>query len=81
MTLLEDGKIEVIELVAQYGSSMIGKPLSRLSIPDGALITAIVHLGETIVPRGHHQILPGDTVIAVGLREAIDRLEEKFRGD
>ena len=81
LTLLEDGKIEVIELVAQYGSSMIGKPLSRLSIPDGALITAIVHLGETIVPRGHHQILPGDTVIAVGLREAIDRLEEKFRGD
>lgn len=79
LTLLEDGKVEVLELTAEHGSSMVGKPLSSLSLPKGTLISTIVHLGETIIPRGNHQIEPGDTVIAVGLREGMEQLEASFR--
>lgn len=78
---LEDGKVEVMELLAEHGSPMVGKPLAKLSLPEGALICAIVHLGRTIVPRGQDQIEPGDTVIVIGLSEAMDLLEPRFRGD
>ena len=81
VTLLEGGKVEVIELLAGHGSAMVGKPLSRLSIPEGAIISAIIHLGKTKVPHGGDVIEPGDTVIAVGLRESIDEVEEALRGD
>jgi NhaP-type Na+/H+ and K+/H+ antiporter len=59
---------------------MVGKPLSTLTLPKGTLISTIVHLGETIIPRGTSQIEPGDTVIAVGLREAMDQLEAELSG-
>lgn len=78
LTLLEDGRVEVIEFTAEHGSPMVGKPLSSLTLPEGTLISTIVHLGETIIPRGDDQIEPGDTVIAVGLREAMDQLEASF---
>lgn len=80
IALLEDGKIEVNEFVAQAGSPMIGKPLRMLDVPEGALIGAIVHRGGTTIARGSHAIEPGDTVVALGLREAMDKLESRFDG-
>lgn len=80
VTLLEDGKVEVIEMVVGHGSSLVGVPLARLSLPEGTLISAIVRLGETIIPRGHHQIEPGDTVVVVGLKDSMDQLEAGLRG-
>lgn len=81
LTLLEDGRVEVIEFTAEHGSPMVGKPLSTLALPKGTLISTIVRLGEPIIPRGSHQIEPGDTVVAVGLREKMDQLEASFRRD
>lgn len=80
MTLLENGQVEVIETVAGHGSPLVGRPLSKLTLPKGALISTIVHLGETIVPRGQHEIQPGDTVIAIGFKEAVDELEAELAG-
>lgn len=81
LTLLEDGRVEVIEFTAEHGSPIVGRPLSELSLPRGTLISTIVHLGETIIPRGSDRIEPGDTVIAVGLRESMDQLAASFRRD
>jgi trk system potassium uptake protein TrkA len=78
--LLEDGSVEVIELRAEHGGAMLEKPLSELRVPKGALIAAIARLGKTIIPRGQDAIEPGDTVVIVGLREAIETLEDGLRG-
>lgn len=80
VTLLENGKVEVVELVAGHGSAFVGKPLAELKIPEGGLIATIVHLGKVTVPRGQHVIEPGDTVIAVGLARAMDKIEAGFQG-
>lgn len=81
MTLLENGQVEVIETVAEHGSPMVGTPLSDLAIPEGALISTIVRLGKTIVPRGTDAIEPGDIVILVGFKDAIDQLEQQLLGE
>lgn len=80
VTLLEEGQVEVIEMIAGHGSPTVGKPLSQLTLPKNALISTIIHLGQTIVPGGQDTVQPGDTVIAVGFPEAIDEIEEGFRG-
>ncbi len=80
IALLEDGQVEVVEIVAGHGSPLVGRPLAKVSLPRGTLIGAIVHLGRTIIPRGGHQIEPGDTVVAVGLHEAIGQLEKSLAG-
>ena len=81
LSLLEDGKVEVIEVIAGHGSTLVGVPLADITMPEGTLISAIVHLGQTIVPTGTDQIEPGDTVIAIGLKEGMDQLESRLRGD
>jgi trk system potassium uptake protein TrkA len=80
VSVLEDGKVEVVEYVAQAGSPMVGRPLSETRLPKGALIGAIVQRGRARVPRGYDKILPGDTVIVIGLEGAMDDVDTLFEG-
>jgi trk system potassium uptake protein TrkA len=80
ISLLEEGRVEVEELVAEIGSPVAGKILAEISLPQGALIGAVVHLGETIIPRGQTKIESGDIVIVIGRSEVMDEVERKFRG-
>ena len=53
-----------------------GGPVERDLI--AACEAAIVRRGVVKVPRGADEIRPGDTVIAVGLEEAMDDVEKIF---
>lgn len=78
VSLIEEGKIEVIEFQAMADSKVVGKPLSQIAFPKGTLVAALVKHGEVRVPRGTDVIEAGDMVIAVGLTEVIDELEALF---
>lgn len=78
LSLLEEGRVEVIELVAEQGAPILGKRLREVQLGEEALISTIVRKEKVIVPRGDDQVEPGDTVIAVGLRDQMDRVESLF---
>lgn len=80
VTLLEEGRVEVLEVVAEIGSPIIGKPLAEVTLPEGSLIGAVVHLGQTIIPRGQTKIEAGDIVIVIGKTDVMDEVAKKFRG-
>lgn len=77
---LGDGAAEVIELVAQPGAPIVGKPLRRVRMPKGTLVCVIIRSDDVVVPRGDDEIAAGDRVIVVTTRDARPSVERMFRG-
>ncbi len=67
---------EVIEAMALETSDIVGKPLKRLSFPKGALIAAIIHKDNIIIPSGESIIEPGDRIIIFANRNAVPKIEK-----
>ena len=77
LTMLENGQAEVLEFKAHAGGRAVGVPLRRLQIPRGALLGAIVHDDQVVIPRGDDVVHPGDTVVVLtmaSIRAAVERL-------
>ncbi len=73
---IKDDQAEVLEAVAMETADIVGKPLSKLSIPKGILVTGIIRGEQVIVPTGSSVIEPGDRIIILGKRKAIPKVEK-----
>lgn len=60
------GRVWVIEVQIAGGAPAAGKTLRELTLPDGVIITALLHEGKTTVPRGTTAIAPGDRAFITG---------------
>jgi trk system potassium uptake protein TrkA len=67
---------EVIEALALKTSSIVSKPLKRLSFPKGALLAGIIRREKIIIPNGESIIEPEDRIIIFAKRQAIPRIEK-----
>jgi trk system potassium uptake protein TrkA len=65
-----------MEAVAMETSDIVGKPLAKLDLPKGALVTAIIREDEVIIPSGDSVIAPGDRIVIFTLKEAITKIEK-----
>jgi len=79
VAMLEDGKAEVLELIAGPKSRVAGKKLSEMRFPKGSLVGAIVRKDEVIVPGGDDEIMRGDTVILFVLPEVLQKVGRLFQ--
>ena len=55
--------IHFIEVDMKPRDRWVGKQIKDLGMPKSSIIAAIVRAGETIIPRGNIEILPGDKLI------------------
>ncbi|GAB4310574.1 MAG: Trk system potassium transporter TrkA [Candidatus Sumerlaeia bacterium] len=76
LSLLEEGKVEVMELEVMDKAPIIQRPLSELFLPRECLVAMIVRQGKVKVPRGQDQIHPGDSLIVIARTDAVDKLDE-----
>lgn len=67
---------EAIEAEALETSDIVNRPLSKVKIPKGAIVGAIVRGDEVIIPRGDSIIQPKDHLIIFALQEVIPKLEK-----
>jgi len=67
---------EVIEAVAMETSDIVGKPLKKISLPKGVLVTVVVRKDKVIIPSGKSIIKPGDRIVIFAGREAIPKIEK-----
>jgi len=67
---------EVIEAVALETSSIVGKPLSKISFPKEALLASIITKQEIIIPSGDSVVNPGDRIIIFAKRQAVPKIEK-----
>jgi trk system potassium uptake protein TrkA len=69
---------EVIEMVAQKGSSVTKRPLKDLKFPEGAIIGCVIRNGSVTIPVGTTRIQPHDRVVVFTLPKAIKDVEKFF---
>lgn len=65
---LEKGKIQIVGVRLEKDSPLLRKPLHRLSDEFGdppMRVVAINRNQRTLIPRGDHELIPGDQVFAV----------------
>jgi trk system potassium uptake protein TrkA len=62
---LAEGRIHVTEIRLNTRSPAAGALLRDLTLPDGALIAAILRGGEVLIPRGSAQLSDGDELLLV----------------
>ncbi|WP_440953466.1 Trk system potassium transporter TrkA [Methanococcoides sp. FTZ1] len=79
LTMIEGEKAEIIEYIASSKSKVVGKPLKNVKFPEGALVSMVVHKGETFVPRGNYIIKEGDRVLIFSLPSAHQAVERLFK--
>ncbi|MDC1068228.1 Trk system potassium transporter TrkA [Candidatus Kapabacteria bacterium] len=71
---------EVIEFIANEGTRVCKRQLSKIKFPKKTIVGAILKGGDKLeVPKGDTQIEPGDKVIVVAEPEAINEIERLFR--
>ncbi len=80
-TVIHDHNIEMemVELRVDQGSCLVGKTLSTSGIKQqtGAMVLAILRENQVISnPGANEEILQGDLLIVLGLREQLHRLED-----
>lgn len=67
LVLLLNEKAEVMELIAQSGSRIVGRPLSKSGLPKGVIVGAISRDNKTIIPKGNEVIQPEDRLVVFAL--------------
>lgn len=80
ISLLENGKAEILELIPVAGSQIVNKPLAEVNFPRGAVVAGVASREKVFVPRGKDQIEAGNTVVVLTLpevRPAVERLCKK----
>jgi trk system potassium uptake protein TrkA len=60
---LEEGKIQLLEVLIENGYIACGKQIIDLDFPEDAIIGCIVRGNNTIVPNGRTEILAGDKLM------------------
>ena len=73
---LDEGKINVTEVVLTGKSSVLRKPLKDIDFPKGALLACIIRKDTPIIPRGFTTLEKGDRLVLITMR---DEYEETLR--
>jgi trk system potassium uptake protein TrkA len=71
---LEEEGLEIIEIEVSEESTVVGRPLAEVSMPDGSLFISVLRGGSGFVPKADTTIEAGDRVLVVlepGLEEAV----------
>lgn len=69
------GQVQLRRLRLGPDSSLLGRPIAKLRIPDGVMLVAVIRDGDVSVPGGGFELAPDDHVYVVGKREALDDFE------
>ncbi len=73
---LKGERAEAIEAEALETSDIVNLPLSKVKMPKGAIVGAIVREDDIIIPRGDSVIRPKDHLIIFALQEVLPKLEK-----
>ena len=70
---------QAIEYIASKSSKVTQSPLKKIKFPDGAIVGAVFHGDELVIPKGHTHIQPGDRVLVFSLPHAMDSCKKLFK--
>jgi trk system potassium uptake protein TrkA len=75
---MPESDAETLEMMVTPQSWVAGKAIRDASLPSGAIVGAVVHQGEIVIPRGDTVFRPDDHVVIFAIPSAIPELERHF---
>ena len=75
---MPESDAETLEMVVTPQSRVAGKAIRDAGLPSGAIIGAVVHQGEIVIPRGDTVFRPDDHVVIFAIPSVIPALEKYF---
>ncbi len=75
---LAEGKAEALEFRIKAGSSFTGIPIMKLKFRKNTLIACIYRNHKVIIPKGHDELMAGDSVLVVISGYSISSIREIF---
>ncbi len=80
LAVLAQGQGELVELRAPAGCPALSVPLSKLQVPRGATVCALLKPGGVVIPGGDDQIDEGDGVIFLTVQSSRRAMSRLFKG-
>lgn len=77
---LAEGRVSVLEVRLDHDAPAVGRTLSQLALPDGALVAAVLREGGMRVPRGTMSLVAGDELLLVSQPERTEEALERLVG-
>jgi len=78
---LEGGQVTLVEMRIAEDSTVVGRPLYELRLPQDSAIVAILRDGHVVIPQPETTIGPGDEIMAIATPENEDRLRRAILGE
>ncbi len=75
---MPESDAETLEMMVTSQSRVAGKVIRDAGLPSGAIVGAVVHQGEIVIPRGDTVFRPDDHVVIFAIPSAIPELEKLF---
>ncbi len=79
LSVLEDGKAEVLEIHTPPLARVVGTPMRRLSFPRGALLAAIIKGDRVVIPHGDDMVDAGDIAVVLCVPDARAGVARMFK--
>jgi potassium/hydrogen antiporter len=67
---------ELVEVVVNENSAVVGKAIVDLNLPQGALVVLVHKRGEFIVPSGATIFDPGDRMLVLADKQSLEEVEK-----
>ena len=77
VALLASGA-EMIELRVPEACSVVGRPLSEVGFPEGAIVGAVLRDGDVVIPTGRDILMAGDDAVVFTVEDAVEEVENLF---
>jgi trk system potassium uptake protein TrkA len=78
VTVFGNDRAEMLELLAQPGSSAVNKELRHIKFPSGSVIGAVMRDDKVIIPDGRFQIKAHDRLMVFSMLKSIHKIERLF---
>ena len=75
------GQVEMQQFEVAKGCTASGRPLSEVSMPQGARLAAIIRGGVVSIPDSSSVVQPGDEIVLVADAPVFDAARKVFRED
>ena len=78
VAILEEGQIEILEIMVTKDSPMAGKPLAQAKLPSDCLVATILREQQVIVPGGGESLLPEDSIVLIAAADSLELVRKLF---
>lgn len=78
VTVFGNDRAEMLELLAQPGSTVVNRELRHIKFPGGSVVGAVVREDRVIIPDGNFEIRAHDRLMVFSLLKDIHKVERLF---